>query len=88
MRDLLCYLLDAYFIAIFGRIILSWFPVSPGGIAAQIFTVLYAITEPVLGPLRRAIPPVGGMFDLSPIVVIIGIQVIKGLVLDCRVGLL
>jgi len=88
LRDLLCYLLDAYFIAIFGRIILSWFPVSPGGIAAQIFTVLYAITEPVLGPLRRAIPPVGGMFDLSPIVVIIGIQVIKGLVLDCRVGLL
>lgn len=88
MIDILCYLLDAYFICIFGRIIMSWFPVSPGGIASQIFSVLYAITEPVLGPLRRAIPPVGGMFDLSPIVVIIGIQIIKAIVLQCEVGFL
>lgn len=88
MVDILCYLLDLYFLAIFGRIILSWFPVSPGGAMAQIFSFLYQLTEPVLGPLRRAIPPVGGMFDLSPIVVIIGIQVIKGVVLQCEVGLL
>ena len=88
MVDLLCILLDLYFIAVFGRIIMSWFPVSPGGLAAQLFSFLYAITEPVLGPLRRAIPPVGGMFDLSPIVVIIGLQIIKALVLQCEVGLL
>ena len=65
MVDILCYLLDLYFLAIFGRIIMSWFPVTPGGVASQIFSVLYAITEPVLGPLRRALPPIGGMFDLS-----------------------
>ena len=88
MVDILCYLLDLYFLAIFGRIILSWFPVSPGGAMAQVFSFLYRITEPVLGPLRRAIPPVGGMFDLSPIVVIIGIQVLKAVVLQCEVGLL
>lgn len=88
MVDILCYLLDLYFLAVFGRIILSWFPVSPGGVAAQVFSFLYSITEPVLGPLRRAIPPVGGMFDLSPIVVIIGIQVLKAVVLRCEVGLL
>lgn len=88
MVDILCYLLDLYFLAIFGRIILSWFPISPGGAMAQVFSFLYRITEPVLGSLRRAIPPVGGMFDLSPIVVIIGIQVIKGVVLQCEVGLL
>lgn len=88
MVDILCYLLDLFFLAIFGRIILSWFPVSPGGTMAQIFSFLYRVTEPVLGPLRRAIPPVGGMFDLSPIVVIIGIQVIQGAILSCEVGLL
>lgn len=88
MVDLLCILLDLYFIAVFGRIIMSWFPIAPGGFAAQLFSVLYAITEPVLGPLRRTIPPVGGMFDLSPIIVIIGIQIIKSTVLGCTVGVL
>ena len=56
--NILCFVLNAYLIALFARIILSWFPVSPGGAMAQIFSVLYSITEPVLGPIRRAIPPV------------------------------
>lgn len=79
---LICTLLNLYLIAIFARIILSWFPVSPGGLAAQLFSFLYTITEPVLGPIRRAIPPlgVGGMgMDLSPIVVIIGVRVLAGI---------
>ena len=81
----ICLVLNLYFIALFARIILSWFPVSPGGAMAQIFSFLYTITEPVLGPIRRAIPPIGmgGMgFDLSPIIVIIGVRVIAG-VLGC-----
>jgi YggT family protein len=52
---------------------------------AQIFSFLYTITEPVLGPIRRAIPPIGmgGMgFDLSPIIVIVGVRVLAG-VLGC-----
>ncbi|MCU1376199.1 MAG: hypothetical protein JWO68_3485 [Actinomycetia bacterium] len=86
MVDILCYALSAYLVAVFGRIILSWFPIEPGTTMAQIFSFLYAITEPVLGPLRRIIPPAGG-FDLSPIVVLLGIQIIQSLVLNCRVGL-
>lgn len=80
--QLLCFLINAYLIALFARIILSWFPVSPGGVMAQIFSLLYTITEPVLGPIRRAIPPIGmgGMgFDLSPIIVIIGTRILAGL---------
>ena len=37
------------------------------------------LTEPVLGPLRRALPPVrlGGMgLDLSPMIVLLGIEII------------
>jgi YggT family protein len=82
---LVCSLLNLYLILLFARIILSWFPVSPGGAMAQIFSFLYTITEPVLGPIRRAIPPIGmgGMgFDLSPIIVIVGVRVIAG-VLGC-----
>jgi YggT family protein len=79
--DLVCWLLQAYFYALFLRIILSWFPVSPGSFLAALNGVLYTITEPILGPLRRAIPPVRiGMagLDLSPMIVLIGIQVLRG----------
>jgi YggT family protein len=48
------------------------------------------ITEPVLGPLRRAIPPlgIGGMaLDLSRIILIIGVNLLLG-VIGCGRGLL
>jgi YggT family protein len=75
----LCALLNLYLLLIFGRIILSWFPIGPGSSLASIYRILYAITEPVLGPIRRVMPTVGfgGMgLDLSPIVVIFGIQLL------------
>lgn len=72
IRSLLCFAGNLFLIAVFGRILLSWFPLQPGGVPAQIASVLFAVTEPVMGPLRRVIPPVG-MLDLSPIVVIFGI---------------
>ena len=77
--DLLCTLGDLYFIALIARILLSWFPISPDSPFATIFSILYAITEPVLGPVRRMLPPVGvgGMgLDLSPIIVFIGLQLL------------
>lgn len=39
----------------------------------QIVQVLYALTEPLFRQVRRVIPPIGGL-DLSPIVVLIGVQ--------------
>ena len=73
---LVAQLLNIYSIAIFGRIILSWFPLAPGGAMASIFGVLYSVTEPVLGPIRRLLPSVA-MIDFSPIVVFILIGVIS-----------
>jgi YggT family protein len=80
--ELVCWVIQLFVFAVLGRILLSWFPLAPGGVAAQIFSLLYTITEPVLGPIRRAIPPIGmgGMgFDLSPIIVIIGTRILAGL---------
>lgn len=79
LSSVLCLLVWVYLIAIFGRILLSWFPIPPGGFVASVFSFLYAITEPVLGPLRRILPPVavGGMgLDLSPIIVILVLQLL------------
>ena len=50
--------------AIFARAILSWFPIDKNG---PIFQFLNAVTEPVLDPLRRVIPPIG-MIDITPMV--------------------
>ena len=77
---LICRLLQLYLIVMFARIILSWFPVNPGSGMATVYGFLYSITEPVLGPIRRVIPPLGagGMgIDLSPIVVFFGITILQ-----------
>lgn len=73
---ILAQLINIYVLVIFARILLSWFPISRGGAMESIYNAIYAVTEPVLGPVRRAIPPMGG-FDLSSIVVVIGLQVLS-----------
>lgn len=77
--DLICTLLGIYSWLIFARIIMSWVRVEPGTPVATIYSVIFNLTEPVLGPLRRAIPPVRmGMaaLDLSPLIVFVGIMII------------
>ena len=56
--------LSLYTLAIFVRIIFSWIGMS---YANRLMRFFVRITEPLLGPLRRTIPPVG-MFDISPLV--------------------
>lgn len=79
---IICRLLFAYLLVLFVRIVLSWFPLEPGGTMATVHNFLYAVTEPVLAPVRRVLPPVGmgGMgFDLAPIVVILGIYLLQAI---------
>ncbi len=64
-------------VAIFIRIILSWMPISRGN---PIVTFIYDITEPILGPIRRVMPSLGG-FDLSPMIALILIQVAERVLL-------
>ena len=73
-------LIDIYLLLLIGRILLSWFPISPESPLSSVFSFLYRITEPVLGPIRRLLPPLGmgGMaLDLSPIIVIFGLEILK-----------
>ena len=73
VAELLNVLLNIYFFTILIQVILSW--VNPGGYNPAI-ALLYSLNEPILSRARRIIPPISG-FDLSPIVVFIGIQLIK-----------
>jgi YggT family protein len=77
--ELVCVALQLYVFVIFGRVILSWFPMTEGGALQGVDTFLRMLTEPVLGPLRRAIPALkmGGMaLDLSPMIVIFVIYIV------------
>lgn len=67
---LLRMLLVLYLILIIGGVILSW---VGQGFRHPIVPVIFQLTEPVLAPIRRVLPPLGG-FDLSPLVAIIIIQ--------------
>jgi YggT family protein len=64
--------------AIFARVLLSWFPISPEN---PIVVILNEITDPILRPLRRIVPPLG-MIDLTPIVALVLLQVIQNLLVS------
>jgi YggT family protein len=74
--ELICSLISVYFIVLFARIILSWFPLQPGTALASIASIVYQLTEPVMGPVRRLIPSIG-MIDISPIVVFFGLRILQ-----------
>lgn len=66
-------------LAILVRVLLSWVDNSPYP-DSRWKEILFTVTDPVLNPLRRVIPPVGGMIDLTPMAAIILLQVLEGLV--------
>lgn len=67
VSNFLRFLLIAFEILVIGRVLMSY--IEPTGRSG--FTqFLVALTEPVLGPIRRLMPK-GGMFDFSPLVVIL-----------------
>ncbi len=73
---IVCSALEIFTFLVYARVILSWFPASPNGAFGQISRIIYQITDPVLLPIRRALPLVGPL-DLSPIVVVIGLSILR-----------
>ncbi|MDD3013977.1 MAG: YggT family protein [Candidatus Gastranaerophilales bacterium] len=60
------------------RILLGWFPNINWW--NQPFKLLHDVTEPILAPFRRIIPPIGGL-DLSPIVAFLALGILQSIVL-------
>ncbi len=61
--------------AIIGQAILSWIRPDPNNYFVRL---LNKITDPILRPLERLIPPFGGL-SITPIIAIVGLQFIQGL---------
>ena len=81
---LLFLLLDVYAWIIIARALVSWFSPSPRN---PVVRLLIQVTEPVLKPLRQVISPraLGGL-DISPILAIVLIQIVKYLLASLVYG--
>jgi YggT family protein len=72
-RSLTQTVLSFYSVAILAYAVLSW--IAPGTYSPAT-QLLAALCEPLLGPVRRILPPIAGL-DLAPLFVLIGLQALQ-----------
>jgi YggT family protein len=73
IAELLGMLVNVFIVSIVIQVVISW--VNPG-MYNPVMGLLHSLNEPLLAPARRIIPPISGL-DLSPIVVIVGLQLVS-----------
>jgi len=78
LADLIRAIGTLLYLAIFARVILSWFPMQSNNPLVQL---VWTITEPILAPIRRFVPRFG-MLDLSPMIALILIVIIQQVLLS------
>ncbi len=78
-----------FYLAILARIILSFLlPMTgprPNPLLAGLFAVANQLTEPILGPIRRVMPNLG-LLDLSPMIAIILLEIIRYVLVKVLLG--
>ena len=70
VTKLLATLLMTYFFLIIAAVLLSWIG---GSLRHPVIPLVYQLTEPVMRPIRKVIPPIAGI-DLSPVFALVGIR--------------
>jgi YggT family protein len=75
---LIAQLIQLYVLVIIAGALLSWFPSDPGGGLYQVRVTIARLTDPVMMPVRRAVGASFGGIDFSPIIVIVGLQLVAG----------
>jgi YggT family protein len=75
------WLFRAYEFLILIRVLLSWINVNPyrPAIDHPLIRLLQRVTDPVLVPLRRVIPPLGGGLDISPVVALFLLEILRSI---------
>ena len=68
-------LIDLYSLVVLVAVVLSWVRVDRRN---PLVTITRHLTEPVLAPIRKVLPPMGGL-DFSALVLLIALQILKGL---------
>lgn len=65
---------NAYSTVIIVYVLMSWFPMTEGGIIADVYRVLGKVCDPFLNLFKKLIPPIGGMVDVTPIIALLVLQ--------------
>jgi YggT family protein len=83
-------LITLYIWVILAMVIMSWLTAfnvvnARNPFVAQVDRALYALTNPVMGPVRRLIPSIGGL-DISPILVVLLLEFVRRLVNSLVLG--
>lgn len=68
-------LLDLYSLVVLMAVIISWIRVDR---RQPLAAIVYRLTEPVLAPIRRVLPPVAGL-DFSPLVLLMALRLLRRL---------
>jgi YggT family protein len=73
-----------YELLILIRVLLSWITIDPSRrtLDHPLIRLLQQVTDPVLQPLRRVIPPIGGALDISPIIALLILEIIRRLLVS------
>ena len=72
---MLIQVIDLYSMIVLVSVVMSWIQLPPTNPIAQFVS---AVTEPILTPLRRALPPMSGL-DFSPMSLLVGLQIVKSM---------
>ena len=75
-------LLDLYSLVVLGAVVVSWIHLPPSN---PIVTLLGTMTEPLLAPIRRILPDMSGL-DFSPLVLLFGLRLLRGVLLTAALG--
>ncbi len=77
-------LINVYQIVLLLRVLLSWFRVDP--YTNPVGRLLYALTEPVLEPIRQVLPS-AGMMDFSPLVAFLLLFALRSVIVILAAGI-
>ena len=88
--SIISFCINIYVLVIILQVAMSWLVAldivnSDNDAAVKLMTLLKKLTDPVFIPLRKYVPPIGGI-DVSPIIVIIGLQILGSLLTRMLIG--
>ena len=88
--ELIDALFQLYFWIVVVRVVMSWLIgfniINPYNKAVRVVqSFVYRATEPLMAPVRRFLPDLGGL-DISPIVVLLGLEFVRILIIRALIG--
>ncbi len=81
IADIVLWLIQLLIYAFIGRAVISWLFMAGvrNEFVLRLNQALGTLTEPLIAPLRRVIPPLG-LFDITPLVAIIGLIALRAII--------